>query len=531
MGTAFDFTQWDRLCRHLATEPPSAATQEWSYCGLDIWPVVRTQILSRARSVAESGWHNELYSRSSAGSLGAWPNTGHARQRVAHALADLPSFAWPSLPDHSSGEYILCLGDGADLRQVGGAFFHFRLDPLRSALALAGHSSTTLLTGLSDEHARVVRAGARNVRGIERQYRAVRGLSRGMPSVGLSGYAGFAAWWNKLRYIFDGHIPISIERLETAIRVSASSGYWFYENFTRSRPSAVLLAIRHNPIAFGASWACRRLGVPVADIQHAATNRRDYAYSWPNSPASGFNTLPTIVFPWSTEEVGDIRGIAQAWKPRLFPVGNCNRLFEELIATRNTVATVLPRQTVLAAKRELKMKRDDILRLKRRVPGDRDILIALDRREQAGWLPRLKALTPANWRIWVRVHPSDFEANDAFDASLAGISDHRTFVAVPSSVPLPVILREVDIVLTKHPSIAFDAKAYGVPTIAYSKAARIHYGDPEFHRVRYVAPYAEQIRAALGQRLSVYRHIQQPVQEIEPLIELGQRLSTIFLTK
>jgi hypothetical protein len=454
---------------------------------------------------------------------------GAKRDRVSPPTAkEMPVFPWPELPKATKSADVLCLGYATNHKKMGSGYFQLCMDPLRQALAEAGLESACLIAGMDEIHEGIVQASALAVHGIERQFRAVRGLAKQTPPVELVSFPGFADWWDGLSEVLDGQMFVTIEHIESVIQQTAVVGYWLRNHLGRAKPKAVLVSAYYGLIGHGGSWACRQLGIPIADVQHGVAGSTHHAYSWPNAPRDGFNTLPTAFFTWSDQECEDLRRTSGEWTPGLLAVGNVWRLLDESLANGESRRIFRP-GAIRTARREVKEDQASICAIKERTLGNKDILLALHPDEPIPWFGTLRRLCPREWRFWIRLHPGEFKNNEALAQRLAENLDERTFVIEPSQVPLNVILSEVDVVLTKFSSVALDARAYGVPTVAYSDAARVFFGNPEMHRVKYVPLYPETIKSALVQRLSGYRSTDAEKMTIESFNVLGRKAMDTLL--
>jgi len=526
-----EIEMWKSLFGYVNGGSSDGEELDWRYCGLDVWPIVKSQILMRGSNIYNAGRQMSLTKgakqapQSRPTFISRWRRASRAvvPDRPAPTPKVMPNFDWPQLPRPEVAADVICMGYATNHKKLGNSHFQLCMDPLRLALARADAGSVCLITGLDDVADGIEHSAAKGVYGIERQFRAVRNLAKQMPPVELKDFPGFAAWWDGLGKLLGNDMFVTVEHIETVIQQTAVVGAWLKDYFASTRPRIVLVSAYYGLIGHGGSWACRELGIPIADVQHGVAGSNHHAYSWPNAPVSGFNTLPSGFLTWSEQECAEMRKTSGAWSPDLLAIGNVWRLLDETLGSKDAADLFRPK-ALATARDEVSKEHKAIAAVKEKSPGEKDILLALHPDEPLPWFNRFKQLAPSEWRFWIRLHPGEFKNNEALAKRLEAVCDERTFVIEPSKAPLNVILSEVDAVLTKFSSVALDARAYGVPTVAYSDAARIFFDSPEVHRISFVPPFPERMRAALVQRLSDYRPAMKEIQPIEQFDVLGHKL-------
>lgn len=506
---------WDRLFSYVNGGLGDHGELSWQYCDLDIWPIVKAQILTRGSNIFNAG-------RSMSVICGETPTVSAAPHKVTPAVGrqktsmPIGSFEWPELPFPPDGTDVLCLGYATNHKKLGTSHFQLCLDPLRVALAESGHPSICLVAGLANSDEAIVQAAAKDTYGISAQFWKVRKLDKHLPAVDLAACPGFSVFWNGLSEVLGAQTFITIDHIETIIKRTAIVAAWFHDYLSRTRPRLVLVSAYYGLIGHGASWACRRLGIPIADVQHGAAGSSHHAYSWPNALRGGFNTLPTGFLTWSDVECSDMRRTSGSWAPALFEVGNVWRLLDETLAHGNGRSIFKP-GAIAAAQMELRSDFGAISEIQAANSSGKDILVAFHPEEKVGWFPVLRQIAPSNWRFWVRLHPGDLE-----NAELLELADERTFVLEATRAPLNVMLDSVDAVLAKYSSVMLDGRAFGVPSVAYSEAAKAIFGKSEKYKIRYTLPRPRMIQAALMQRMSIYAAGTNQRQQIMPFDVLGR---------
>ncbi|MBK9077966.1 MAG: hypothetical protein IPL91_01980 [Hyphomicrobium sp.] len=359
------------------------------------------------------------------------------------------------------------------------------------------------MTGLADDAPGILQAAAQPTITIETEFRAVRKDAQKLAKIDLDALPAFTKWWDELDGVLDGQTITTREHIATVILQTAATGAWLHQAIAQYRPRAVLVASYYGLLGHGSSWACRKLNVPVADVQHGVSGIGHHAYDWPSAPVEGYNTLPTTFLKWSQREVDDMLTGTRHWRPTIVSIGNNWRLLDDVLE-KQIAPDVLPEAGRIAAYDALKAAEAQIKEIKRgRGPG-KDILVAMHPDEQLPWLADLRKIAPPNWRFWLRLHPGEYRGGAGLEQRRAELSGDNLIVAPATELPLNVLLRHMDAVVTKYSSVALDAHAYGVPSVSYSEAGRFFLGSPERSDVSFVAPVAERIVNALTVRLSPY---------------------------
>jgi hypothetical protein len=261
----------------------------------------------------------------------------------------------------------------------------------------------------------------------------------------------------------------------------------------------VLVSAYYGLIGHGCSAAARALKLPIGDIQHGVAGRAHHAYSWPNAGNFGFNTLPGHFFCWSKKEAGEMSQLSPDWNPEMHVIGNVWALLDNVLDEKGSLEPIAAKARA-GIKSAVQNARDEFATKK--WDAEVNILLALHPEEQLPWLAELQAIAPAEWRLWIRLHPGDFKNDVARAAPWKHFEDERTEVVLPTKAPLNAVLAEIDIVLTKYSSVALDALAYGVPTVAYSDSATLFFGKLDKSELMICTPDAKSICAAIAQRVS-----------------------------
>lgn len=522
---------WRRVFSFVSAGCQGGVEHEWAYRGLQVFPIVKAQILMKASNVlhAERGTIQASTARPA-----ATPKTIAGFTRLKHLFSralqqgksplempeslqplkidtdqrilfdgDSPDLklAWPALPMAALRTEVLCLGYATNHKKIGDQYYQLCMEPLRLALARANVSSILLINGIRDGDKGTVDACASGVMGLEAEFRRARALTKQLPPADLSAMSGFNEWWAELEAIVGDTPFVSKEHVAEIVRETAGIGAWLYSNLKESDVKAILLSSYYGLIGHGCSAAAGALGIEVGDVQHGVAGREHHAYSWPNAGRFGFNTLPGHFFCWSEKEAREMRELSPDWRPGTHVIGNVWALLDDVLAEPGPVEPIRSR-----ARDRMKSAMDieafEFHAAKMRNGGTANILLALHPEERLPWLAELKRLAPAEWKFWIRLHPGDFKNDLSKTAPWAEFEDESTEVVLPTKAPLNLVLREIDLVLTKFSSVSLDALAYGVPTVAYSDSARLFNGEHDESKLLICQPDAASIRDAIAQRFA-----------------------------
>ncbi len=495
---------------------PNNVEKEWAYLGMEIWPIVKSQVVMRGSNIFFAGRDMTLVKDKK-------PETLPAKRTVFSRLfgssvqsPDYPSlpendesyfkqFTWPDFPGLQNGvPDILCFGYATNHKQFGDAYFQLCMDPCRLAFEQAGRSSVCFIAGLSPKSDGVRSAALENTYGLEPEFRAVRRYASELPPVNLRGCAGFMEWWSELDRLLGHRQFTTIEHIENIIQQTRIVAEWLYRTFHDNKPKAVLVAAYYGLIGHGASWAFRRMGVSVADVQHGVAGPGHHAYSWPTAPQESYETLPTHFLVWSAIEYRHMSTGSGNWMPGIVVIGNIWKLLDDVIDFSESSKLLVP-EFIESAKQAMREQSAQFEKLPSQGEGKpRDILLALHPDETLEWFENVKKRGDDNWRYHIRLHPGEYSKADKFNARVANLEKQNVYVTLPTMSPLNIVLQHCDLILTKYSSVALDALAYGVPTVAYSDAAVHFFGPAEVSGIKVVLPYTDGIVAGIRQRLSVY---------------------------
>jgi hypothetical protein len=221
------------------------------------------------------------------------------------------------------------------------------------------------------------------------------------------------------------------------------------------KPRALFLGVFDDPMQMAAVLACRRRGILVVDIQHGKQGRDHVLCTrWENMPADGSELLPDRFWVWGEATERQVAAALGSGVSRHRPVVGGNVWLSEW-------------------KRGLHGGSDAVQALAaRHARSARRLLVCLQPIADPV-PPALRdalAASPKDWIWWVRLHRKQASQGDGIKEMLAA-TGARFEIDEPSAVPLYPLILASDCHLTGWSTVAFEAEAYGVPTVLFHPMA------------------------------------------------------------
>ena len=243
------------------------------------------------------------------------------------------------------------------------------------------------------------------------------------------------------------HDKLADGALETAARALTTYTRAFTELLQEEAVTAVFVVPYHSQVGMALCAAARANNIPAIDIQHGIIGRPNPHYEIDVDVE--FNCVPTHLWLWSANGVET---------PRLGP--GCR----SFVGGNPAYALV---HDARRANLEWEVETGSYAK---------EILVTLSRGLAPGMLAELIETSPATWRWWLRLHPSDY---------LAGVRSHpaiEPFLGMPNcewkranELPLPMLLEIADVHFTKSSSTVIEARLHGLPTVFYDRDGYEYY--------------------------------------------------------
>jgi len=340
---------------------------------------------------------------------------------------------------------IVLLSDGISYANVGGVWVEKFCDPLIREFEQR-HLRCVLLSPL---HAyRVPRRTPSHFIQPELDRMTIRALAAALPPGDLEEYASFERWARS-----HGHPAPTAQWLrQTCLRVHLMAGS-FRRILERTGSALGLVVNYYSLIGMAFVLACRKAGLPVADIQHGVGGELHFAYGrWVRVPAGGFNLLPTHFWCWDQDDAAAINTWGAATGHRALVGGN--------LWLTHWLDTAAP---------YVKEAKDRVDAIRSRHPDSLHALMTLqfpvESEPTRALLTTLRAASPdVFW--WIRLHPGLLAERSRVEAML-GTHEHVELQAA-TDLALPALLRHMDVHVTHSSSTVLEAAALGVPSVITS---------------------------------------------------------------
>jgi hypothetical protein len=382
-------------------------------------------------------------------------------RRAAQSLATPATNAWKSRRDldhwarRPKRADAILLGDGVSLDMAGGGWRDRHGEPVMAGLERQGLTTFLMQPGGLDRLPWGRPTFAANAIGVRGALAAALGQRR---PVELPDHAAV------LEFFEHASVPahsLSLARLVKRARTVAATALEFQRVLHVVRPSLAFVVTYYAGLGHAFALACRREGVMCVDLQHCPREGLHRAYRWGRLPERGYSTLPAVFWAWSLDDVAHIAAwtdqISSPWHVAVH--GGHSQLAPYLDDRDPGTRQWDERFSAIAGAASF----------------EREILVALQpvggRRAVWETLARQIEDAPANWRWWIRRHPSSSPFQDAEYQHLLALRRPNVFVDEASALPLPALLRRMSAVVSLNSGSAAEAAAFGVPALFLDREA------------------------------------------------------------
>jgi hypothetical protein len=351
--------------------------------------------------------------------------------------------------------HAIFLGDGVTLDHIDGAWRDRYGEPLMAALWHRGHDTFLMQQGdlsrlpwyRSTYAANLVTARARRHRSQINSPVTLPGIDK------------------VRRYLHDNAVPapsLAPEALALRARAVLACAAQFERVIRIVRPSIAFVVTYYADLAPSFLLACRRQGVLSVDLQHCPQEGAHKAYGWCAVPQNGYAVLPAVFWNWTQADAAYI----QNWTAKLARPWH-RSLHGGHIQLRPFLDDDDP------ATEEQDARFDTI---SQGAAFEREILVALQPVSgfRAQWdelAARIEA-SPPQWRWWIRRHPAARAYQDEEYQQLVSLKRANVVVEASSSLPLPALLRRVNVLVSRFSGASAEAANFGVPALFLSEEAR-----------------------------------------------------------
>lgn len=261
----------------------------------------------------------------------------------------------------------------------------------------------------------------------------------------------------------------SVDRLKYEANVIRSMADYYKQILTKLKPSFGFVSIYYEPVDMAFILACRELGIVSVDIQHGCQGEFHVAYgNWLNVPESGYELLPAVFWNWSELEANAIKKWSTEVSQWHKPVAGGNlflntwlqidhklvKYYDELWA--NTQNITSDSVNILYSVQTVSTPNDDVI---------------------PEWLLQAIKGSPANWNWWIRLHPGQLAEKTVIKDWLQEKIPSRFEIDLSSEMPLPALLRNIDVHVTKFSSVILEAASFGIPSVVIHEDANHIYPE------------------------------------------------------
>jgi hypothetical protein len=422
----------------------------WKGGDVEIWPLARMHLY------LDMYWANvggpEAPSR---------PLPLRAIERIATPLANM----WKSRRDlahwvvRPKPAHAIFLGDGVSLDRVDDGWQDRYAEPLIAALEKRGLGIFLMQSGdLSSLpwHRPTYAANVIAARGS------------------LTGFAAIPAELpdheRVLQFLArNGESAPSLSRTKLARRASTvlATATAFERVLRIVKPTLAFVVTYYADLGPAFLLACRRQGILSIDLQHCPQDGAHKAYGWSALPDKGYGTLPALFWNWTAKDAAYIR----SWASKL-----ASPWHRSLYGGHTQLASFLDDGDPGTKAWDAKFNA-----IGKGATYEREILVALQ--PVGGYRAQWDALAaqieaaPAEWRWWIRRHPSSRAYQDAEYRRLVSLRMPNVIVDQALSLPLPALLRHVSILVSRFSGASAEAAAFGVPALFLSDEAYGQFSD------------------------------------------------------
>lgn len=243
----------------------------------------------------------------------------------------------------------------------------------------------------------------------------------------------------------------------------------FKEILIRNKTKVVFIANYYQKMSYALILAARELNITTIDIQHG-NQLNLYYHKWTNAPINGYNTLPSVFWNWSETDATPILEWTKLVNFHHSIIGG--NLWIELWENNNN-----PIVQKYDKKTEMIMGHDEIKILITLQPSYG--LIGWDSNIPE-WLAEAIEKSPDYWKFYIRYHNQMHDTykseKDLCEKKLSHlVKSGKVETEKSTNLPLPSLLRKIDVHLTAYSTCVIEAKEFNVPSVTLHERAEIFF--------------------------------------------------------
>lgn len=253
-----------------------------------------------------------------------------------------------------------------------------------------------------------------------------------------------------------GKLSWSLKSIEKKLRNIEAMALFYVKQLTSLKPKLVVIVSYYSDRAMALIYACNKLNILNADIQHGVQGELHAAYSsWQNIPTNGYNTIPNHFLVWSEDENSSIANWTRDSKkhnPKI--IGN---LFQEKWLSNWDVLI-----------NQLDNEFEGIVK---NMKATKHILFTLQYgTHYDDWIFELIAHTQQQFNWLIRLHPllKDKQSLKFFEKKLQQFKITNYELTKSTDLPLYSLLRNINLHITHSSSTVIEALNFQIKTILVS---------------------------------------------------------------
>lgn len=226
------------------------------------------------------------------------------------------------------------------------------------------------------------------------------------------------------------------------------------------KPKRAYVVCYYSVLGMSLCAACRKLCIPITDIQHgvAGANMRAYA-GWNNVPMQGYTTLPDTFFCWTPFDAEAITQWAQLTaRHRAVVIGS---LWHDYIIDKFLLDKARNQWQGFFTQIDVYEKK---------------VLVTMQSSNLTSLFSDIVRQCDSSYCFLIRMHPSfPLEKDEVYLGIVRDCSN--VFFDQPSSMPIQLIMNYVDVHITEWSGAVVDAYFEGVPSVVLSDMGVDYFSD------------------------------------------------------
>jgi len=408
---------------------------KWSVDDLDIWPYVRFRIGSKLSESKSPSQKNVLYER-------------YIKNLYKYYKNNLKNW----LKNKDKNVDFLFVENGVHIADIKGKYYFTRTDPLRDKIEKSGYKCKTIIGGYKVETP-LYNTGEFFQFSLDMMFvlDKVKTYFKKplLLNYKLESYSEFINFL-KQNNIYSEELELK-NLLGQVSRIKRIEKY-FTKRLKKLKPKAVFILCYYSTYGFALVSSCKKLSIPVIDIQHGVQGDLHYAYgSYKRVPKNGFNLHPDIFYVWSDEEKSSLLKWIKG-NTKVFVGGN-----NFLEMWKDDGNEIVQYYTNMLKEKYLISKYSKVILYTVDPQNNRDKEI-------------IKAIqnSPSDWFWFVRVHPKRV---GMLEYTRKRIGDTKCGFAIDNIhlLPLYSFFKVCDVHITERSSTIIEAANFGIKSIVTSK--------------------------------------------------------------